>query len=117
MFGNPQCPLCKGTGKTEKGFLCAWMEIPRVRNTFKALFIILMLLVASISVKAQTATTKTKCTANTVKGIQCKNYAIANQTYCSIHSTAAIQCGTATTKGQPCKLRVKVKGDKCWRHQ
>ena len=116
MFGNSNCPLCKGTGYTEKGFMCAWMEIPRVRNTFKALFIILMLLVASINVKAQTATTKEKCTATTTKGVQCKKTATKSDHKCGMHSVETPRCGTTTASGGQCRLIVKTIGDKCHHH-
>lgn len=81
----------------------------------KHIFVVLLLfMVAGIS--AQTTPTKTQCTALTVKGVQCKKFATTGIATCTIHSTNAARCGATTKANTPCKMRVKVSGDKCRHH-
>jgi hypothetical protein len=69
------------------------------------------------AINAQSTATKTKCTAMTTKGIQCKNTAEVDATTCRIHSSTTPRCGATTSKGQPCKMIVATTGEKCWRHK
>ena len=84
-----------------------------MKYLFSILFVFTM-----VVVNAQTSTTvKTKCTALTSKGIQCKNTAVAGSNTCRLHSTTTPRCGATTSKGLPCKMIVANAGDKCWRHK
>jgi len=57
-----------------------------------------------------------QCKGITVKNVQCKNRAKPGTEYCHLHNPDLPRCGTPTSKGQPCRNPVKVKGAKCWRH-
>jgi hypothetical protein len=81
------------------------------------LFILLMFVLASINVKAQSSLpVKEQCAATTVKGSQCKNTATKGQSKCMVHSDSRSRCGASTASGAACRIGVKTPGDKCRFH-
>ena len=90
----------------------------------KKLFIMLMMVMVSLSAcaqKPQKATnSKEQCTAITQKNVRCKLKVVKGEKYCSTHlgkETKVVQCKATTQKGVRCtRPAVKGKYGYCTQH-
>lgn len=87
-------------------------------------FFLIAALCAALTATAQDKTALLQC-AEITNGVHCKRAAEPGKQFCKLHNPDTPRCGDdvnskpggRTGKGQPCKRRVKVKGERCYQHK